>query len=170
MRQIQNGTPVILGGALIVPAGLLRQRRGEGAALTAPEEAARKRIELLAMNAVIASEQAKGRRCVDVSADNCGWDITSYPPQLQGIQLDPKHIEVKGRVKGADTITVTRNEILYAFNQDDKFVLAIVFINPDDTIEGPYYVTKPFQREPDWGAASVNYFISELLKRAGGQA
>ena len=89
---------------------------------------------------------------------------------LKELQPDPKHIEVKGRVKGADTITVTRNEILYAFNQDDKFVLAIVFINSDDTIEGPYYVTKPFHREPDWGAASVNYTISELLKRAGGHA
>jgi hypothetical protein len=102
----------------------------------------------------------------DVSADNCGWDVTSYPPSLKRLQPNPKHIKVKGRVKGADTITVTRNEILYAFNQDDKFVLAIVFISPDDTIEGPYYVTKPFQREPDWGAASVNYNIQELIRRA----
>ena len=73
-------------------------------------------------------------------------------------------------MKGADTITVTRNEILYAFNQGEKFVLAIVFVNPDDSIEGPHYLTNPFQREPDWGAASVNYYISDLLKRAGGQA
>jgi superfamily II DNA or RNA helicase len=170
MRQIQNGTPVILGGALVVPAGLLRQLRGEGPALSAADAAARKRIELLAMNAVIAAEEAKGHRCADVSADNCGWDVTSYPPMLKGLQPNPKHIEVKGRVKGADTITVTRNEILYAFNQDDKFVLSIVFINPDDSIEGPYYVTKPFQREPDWGAASVTYTISELLKRAKGNS
>jgi SNF2 family DNA or RNA helicase len=165
MRQIQNGTPVILGGALIVPAGLLRRLRGEGPALSSADAAARKRIEMLAMKAVIAAEEAKGHRCQDVSAENCGWDITSYPPTVDGLQPDPKHIEVKGRVKGADTITVTRNEILYAFNQEDKFVLAIVFVNPDDTIEGPYYLVKPFQREPDWGAASVNYSIPDLLKR-----
>lgn len=170
MRQIQNGTPVILGGALVAPAGLLRQLRGEGPALSPAEAAARKRIEMLAMKAVIAAEEAKGRHCKDVSAENCGWDVTSYPPTINELQPDPKHIEVKGRVKGADTITVTRNEILYAFNQDDKFVLAIVFINPDDTTEGPYYLTKPFQREPDWGAASVNYTISELLKRAKGNS
>jgi superfamily II DNA or RNA helicase len=163
MRHIQNGTPITLGGALVVPAGLNRQLRGEGSALSAADAAARKRIELLAMKAVIAAEEAKGHRCADVSADNCGWDVTSYPPMLKGLQPDPKHIEVKGRVKGADTITVTRNEILYAFNQDDKFVLAIVFINPDDTFEGPYYVTKPFQREPDWGAAAVVYNIDTLL-------
>jgi hypothetical protein len=29
-------------------------------------------------------------------------------------------------VKGAATITITRNEMLCAFNQGDKFVLAIV--------------------------------------------
>ena len=118
---------------------------------------------MLAMKAVIAAEEARGHRCADVSADKCGWDITSYPPVLQGLQADPKHIEVKGRVKGADTITVTRNEILYAFNQDDKFVLAIVFVNHDDTTEGPYYVARPFQREPDWGAAAVVYNINSLI-------
>ncbi len=161
MRQVTNGTPVILGGALVVPSSLLRKARGEGPAPSAADAAARKKIEMLAMAAVIKAEEAKGHRVVDVSAQKCGWDISSYPPS----STDPKHIEVKGRVKGADTITVTRNEILYAFNQDDKFVLAIVFINPDDSVEGPYYVSKPFQREPDWGAASVNYYIDELLRR-----
>ncbi len=161
MRQVTNGTPVILGGALVVPAGLLRKVRGDGPALTAADAAARKKIEMLAMRAVIKAEEAKSHRVEDVSAQKCGWDVSSYPPN----STVPKHIEVKGRVKGEDTITVTRNEILYAFNQDDKFVLAIVFINPDDSVEGPYYVSKPFQREPDWGAASVNYYIDELLRR-----
>jgi superfamily II DNA or RNA helicase len=163
MRQVQNGTPVILGGALVVPAGLLRKLRGEGPALSAADAAARQRIERLAMQAVIRSEEAKGHRVVDVSADKCGWDLSSYPPPVGTTQPDPKHIEVKGRVKGADTITVTRNEILYAFNQGDKFVLAIVFVNPDDSTEGPYYLANPFQREPDWGVASVNYNIEALL-------
>lgn len=166
MRQVQNGTPVILGGALVVPAGILRKAKGEGAALTPAEAAARQRIEMLAMKAVIAAEEAKGHRVVDVSKDKCGWDVTSYPPMVGTTQPDPKHIEVKGRVKDADTICVTRNEILYAFNQGDKFMLAVVFVNPDDSVVGPHYLANPFQREPDWGAASVNYKLSELLKRA----
>ena len=115
------------------------------------------------MQAVIRAEEAKGHRVVDVSADKCGWDLSSYPPATHGLPPDPKHIEVKGRVKGADTITVTRSEILYAVNQGDKFVLAIVFVNPDDSTEGPYYIPNPFQREPDWGAASVTYNIEALL-------
>ena len=61
-------------------------------------------------------------------------------------------------------------EILYAFNQADKFVLAIVFVCDNDTIDGPHYMANPFQREPDWGAASVNYSISDLLARANGNA
>jgi superfamily II DNA or RNA helicase len=168
MRHVQNGTPVVLGGALVVPTGLLRKLRGEGPALSAADVAARKKIEQLAMQAVIRAEEANGHRVVDVSAEQCGWDLTSHPPGLNGLQPDARHIEVKGRVKGAATITVTRNEILYAVNQGDKFVLAIVFVNPDDSTEGPFYLLNPFQREPDWGAASVNYTISELLKRAKG--
>ena len=101
-----------------------------------------------------------------MSAEQCGWDITSYPPSVNGLQPVARHIEVKGRVKGATTITVTRNEILYAVNQGDKFVLAIVYVNPDDSVEGPFYLRNPFQKEPDWGAASVNYTIKDLLKRA----
>ena len=163
MKQVQNGTPVILGGALVVPAGLLRQLRGEGPALTTADAAARTKIEQLAMQAVVAAEKARGHHVIDVSRDKCGWDVSSYPPSIDGVQSTPRHIEVKGRAAGADTITVTRNEITYAVNQADKFVLAIVFVNPDDSVDGPHYVSNPFSREPDWGAASVNYFVSDLL-------
>ncbi len=40
---------------------------------------------------------------------------------MDGKLPETRHIEVKGRVKGAGTITVTRNEMLYALNQADKF-------------------------------------------------
>ncbi len=166
MRQVQNGTPVILGGALVVPAGLLRIVRGEPAPVSAAEAADRKRIEDLAMKAVTNAEEAKGHRVVDVSKDKCGWDISSYPPD----NLNPKHIEVKGRVAGADTLCITHNELLYAFNQAAKFELVLVFVNPDDSIQGPHYLGNPFNREPEFGIASVNYKIAELLKRAKGNS
>ena len=169
MRLVQNGTPVVLGGALVVPQGLLRKARGEAPPPHTADAAARSRIERLAMEAVMAAERAKGHEVFDVSAEKCGWDITSYPPAIDGRQPTPRHIEVKGRVAGADTITVTRNEILYAFNQADKFVLAIVFVNSDGAVDRPHYLANPFQREPDWGAASVNYRISELLTRGSSE-
>lgn len=107
-----------------------------------------------------------GCHVVDVSADKCGWDLTSHPPALNHKQPEPRHIEVKGRVKGATTITVTRNEMLYAFNQGDKFVLAIVLVNEDNSYEGPYYVRRPFDREPGWGVSSINYNLSDLMGRS----
>jgi superfamily II DNA or RNA helicase len=164
MKQIHNGTPVVLGGALVIPAGLLRELRGEGPALTSADSAARTKIERLAMQAVMNLERSRGCRVEDVSDQKCGWDVTSHPPHENGVAPLPRHIEVKGRATGADTITVTRNEITYAVNQADKFLLAIVFVNPDDSVEGPHYITNPFQREPDWGVASVNYGIPQLLE------
>ena len=136
------------------------------AATFAADAAARKRIELLAMDAVRRAEEARGCRVVDVSAAKCGWDLTSYPPAIDGKQPDPRHIEVKGRVKGASTITVTRNEMLYAFNQGDKFVLAIALVDEGDAVDGPHYIRNPFDREPGWGVASINYNLGDLLARA----
>lgn len=85
---------------------------------------------------------------------------------MDGRQPDPKHIEVKGRVKGATTITITRNEMLYAFNQGDKFVLAIAMVGEDGAIDGPHYIPSPFDREPGWGVASINFHLSDLLAKA----
>jgi superfamily II DNA or RNA helicase len=163
MKQIHNGTPIVLGGALVIPAGLMRELRGEAPALTAADAAARKKIERLAMEAVMNFERAQGCRVEDVSALKCGWDVTSYPPDEDGVVPTPRHIEVKGRAAGADTITVTRNEITYAVNQADKFLLAIAFVNPDDSVDGPHYVRNPFEREPEWGVASSDYVIKHLL-------
>jgi hypothetical protein len=169
MRHVVNGTPVVLGGALVVPAALMRKLRGDEptdpvAAAFAADAAARARIERLAMDAVRRAEEARGCRIVDVSADKCGWDLTSYPPAMDGKSPEPRHIEVKGRVKGASTVTVTRNEILYAFNQGEKFVMAIVLVGEGDAVEGPHYLRNPFDREPAWGVASINYDLQSLLK------
>ena len=65
-----------------------------------------------------------------------------------------------------DAITVTRNEMLYASNQGDKSVLAIVLVNEDDSHERPYYIRRPFDREPGWGVSSINYNLSDLLQKA----
>ena len=171
MRHVTSATPVLLSGALVVPAGLLRKLRGEAppgenAAVFAADPAARSRIEKLAMDAVRRVEESRGCRVMDVSAQKCGWDITSYPPALDGKQPEARHIEVKGRAKGAGTVTITRNEMLYALNQSEKFRLAIVLVGEGDTVEGPFYLRNPFDAEPAWGVSSVNYELKALLDRA----
>lgn len=169
MRHVVSGTPIVLGGALVVPAGLLRRLRGDEEASPefSADAKARARIERLAMEAVWKAEEARGCRVVDVSPQKCGWDLTSHPPAVDGgVPPEPRHIEVKGRAKGASTVTITRNEILYACNQGEKFVLAVVLVGDDDSTDGPHYIRKPFEREPGWGVASINYNLSDLLQKA----
>jgi hypothetical protein len=170
MRHVTSATPVALGGALVIPAGLLRQLRGESpvedGATFSIDPAARARIEKLAMDAVRRAEESRGCRVVDVSRQKCGWDITSYPPAVDGKQPDARHIEVKGRAIGASTVTITRNEMLYALNQADKFLLAIVLVDEHDAVDGPHFLRNPFEAEPGWGVSSVNYDLGELLARA----
>jgi hypothetical protein len=90
-----------------------------------------------------------------------GYDIESRIPGTGRRRF----IEVKGRVAGAETITVTKNEILYSLNKPDDYILAMVeFLN--DGSHRVHYLRRPFQREPDFGVTSVNYDFVELLARA----
>jgi hypothetical protein len=90
-----------------------------------------------------------------------GYDIESRDPRTSRLRF----LEVKGRVAGAATITVTKNEILYSLNKPEDFVLVIVEFLPDDA-HRVHYLRQPFQREPDFGVTSVNYDFAALLARA----
>jgi superfamily II DNA or RNA helicase len=163
-RHVVSSTPVVIGGALVIPQGLLDQRRG--VPLFSPDAQARARIERIAMEAVTAVEEGFGHQVFDVSAHKCGWDLTARPPVREnGALPSDRHIEVKGRAKGAPTVTLTRNEIAQGLNQGDKFILAIVLVD-GDTADGPYYLRNPFQQEPEFGVSSVNYDLADLLSRA----
>ncbi|MTW22272.1 helicase-related protein [Allochromatium palmeri] len=164
MKNVVSSTPVVLGGALVIPAGLLAQRQGDSGFCADAE--ARSRIERVAMQVVMQAEQALGHQVFDVSAQKCGWDITARPPLGPNNAIrDDRHIEVKGRAKGATTVTVTKNEIFSSFNQGEKFILAIVLVDGDQA-DGPHYIKYPFKTEPEFGVASVNYDLQELLSRA----
>jgi hypothetical protein len=88
------------------------------------------------------------------------YDIESRDPATGRLRF----LEVKGRVAGAATITVTRNEVLYALNKPDAYILALVEFF-DDGRHRVSYVRQPFRQEPEFGVTSVNYNIAELRKR-----
>ncbi len=164
LKNVVSSTPVVIGGALVIPQGLLSYHKGETQFCV--DAVARARVEQVAMNAVIEAERAFGHAVTDVGSEKCGWDVTSRPPiNINGSIKSDRHIEVKGRAKGQSTITVSRNEIIYGLNQSDKFILAIVIVD-SHSHEGPFYVKNPFTIEPDFGVASVNYDLSELLSKA----
>lgn len=163
MRHVISATPIVVGGALVIPAGLLAQRKNQPGWTVDAD--ARARVERVAMNAVMDAERALGHEVIDVSSQKCGWDVTSLPKAVDGKLPLSRHIEVKGRAKGSSTVTVTRNEILYGLNQQDKFILAIVLVD-GDRHEGPFYVTNPFTQEPDWAVTSINLDLGQLLMKA----
>jgi hypothetical protein len=70
-------------------------------------------------------------------------------------------------VEGATTVTVSKNEILAGLNKPDDFILAVVevtFLNGKGQGRQVRYVQKPFQREPDFTATSVNYDLNQILR------
>ena len=159
-RQLSALPPVVVGGALVVPEGLLAHLAGERQA--APEVFAREtqRVEALAMQAVMHTERRLGGEPRDVSRENYGWDIESRDPVTGRLRF----IEVKGRVQGVRTVTITKNEILAGLNKPEAFILALVEVDGDATT--CRYLRGPFQREPDFGVTSVNYDLVELWTRA----
>jgi SNF2 family DNA or RNA helicase len=163
-RELAATPPRVLSAALVLPQGLIDQARGELGRVI--DVAARKRVERVAMDAVIAAEKALGHQVRDVSAQNIGWDITSQPSARDGVLPPSRHIEVKGRAVGQETITVTSNEIREGINQGDRFFLAVVLVDGEQA-DGPYYIRQPFDQEPGWAEASRNFKLRELLTRAG---
>jgi SNF2 family DNA or RNA helicase len=163
-RQISPLPPVAIGGALVVPIGLLRKllpapTQPSCAAADAVSAEARKQMELLAMQMVMEAEKKLGNEPRDVSGEKCGYDIESKV--LSDGKL--RFIEVKGRVAGATTVTVTRNEILTALNKPDDFILAVGQV--EDGQQKLIYLRQPFQQEPDFAVESINYNLQEILSR-----
>lgn len=157
----------MVGGALIVPqkfiASLLpASKNGEPTSDQQLFARTTELVERLAIEAVIRAERHLGHEPREVSALKCGYDIESRNSQTGGLRF----IEVKGRHLDAITVTVNKNEILTAFNQTDAFILALTRVDParQQVIEWRY-VSRPFTREPDFGATSVNYDLRDLLQR-----
>ena len=152
--------PVVLGGLLVVPKGLVdeiagRESKDTRTAADTQASAARAR------DIVMEVERGLGYEPIDREFEKLGYDIESRVPDTGRLRF----IEVKGRVGGAATITVTRNEILYSLNKPEDFILGIVEF-PEDDAHRVHYVREPFRREPDFGVTSVNYDFAELLARA----
>ncbi|MDY6909373.1 MAG: helicase-related protein [Thermodesulfobacteriota bacterium] len=185
-RNISALPPVVVGGALIVPRGLLDRLQGKPRPEPDLDGDLRVLVERIAMEAVLARERALGFEPRDVSDLKVGYDVESAVPGTGKLRF----IEVKGRVEGSETITVTKNEILTALNKPEDYFLAVVLVSRDrlhqtaasgsladvpvaqegqtplkPTSEGLrlHYLANPFQREPDFAATSVTYDLKQLI-------
>jgi superfamily II DNA or RNA helicase len=159
-RKLSALPPVVLGGAMVVPIGLLRKLQGETAASPPDFAINTEESERRAMQAVMDTERRLGFKPRDVSDENLGYDVESSIPNTGLLRF----IEVKGRVRGAKTVTITKNEILTGLNKPDEFILAIAVLDPAQA--DVRYVRIPFEKEPDFKATSVNYDLSALLNQS----
>jgi hypothetical protein len=158
--QISPLPPVVIGCSLIVPLGLIATMTGRSLVQTVSPADLRARAAR-ARAAVMEIERQLGNEPRDVEFDKVGYDIESRVPGTGKLRF----IEVKGRTVDADTITVTRNEIITSLNKPDDFILAMVELLDGDG-HRVSYLRRPFQREPDFNAVSVNYSFADLLQRA----
>jgi SNF2 family DNA or RNA helicase len=158
--QVSALPPVVLGGVVVVPAGLLAQMTGTSGPDTG-ESVDTQAVAARARAIVMEAEIRLGFQPQDREFEKLGYDIESHDAGTGKLRF----IEVKGRVSGAPSITVTRNEILYSLNKPEDFILAIVEFMPDDT-HRLHYIRRPFQNEPDFALTSSNYSFADLLTRA----
>ena len=166
MKRVSSQPPVVIGCMLVIPEHLVAADPSAESTITSIDPAARRRIELVAMNAVMEHEIAMGNSPRDVSSENLGWDIESKAPDGT-----LRFLEVKGRHHEATTVTVSKNEMLVGFNKRDEhnWFLVIVLVNPDGSPQSPVYIDSPFDREPSWAETSVNLKISKLLSKQAAQ-
>lgn len=165
-RFISAQPPRVRGGMVVIPKGLLERRMPKDITGAKPngfseDPASRREIELAAMKAVMEAERALGNAPIDVSAQKVGYDIASYDPKADHMRF----IEVKGRIDGADTVMVTRQEVITSLHEPEKFILAIVQVENGFARE-PRYVRRPFSQEPEFGVTAIQVQLKSLLERS----
>ena len=136
-------TPRITAIALVMPASAGTDAPGD----TGASALARAEVERRGVDAVLAAEGALGRTPEEQAHNNPGFDVLSWSAEGAGIR-----IEVKARIEGSDTFTITRTEVLTALNAAPDHRLALVQVS----VDGPqhdevHYIGNAFEGvEPAW--------------------
>ena len=163
-RMISATPPIIVGGSLVIPKGLLHILMHRPAP-DASGQGDRQAVEYAGMKAVMDIERKLGFIPVDVSGKKCGYDVESeIPKEKQTGSGCLRFIEVKSRIKGAETVTVSKNELLTAFNRPDEYILAIVEVDGQHT--KTVYLRCPFEGtdKPSFMEVSRTFKISDLIR------
>ncbi len=150
--------PVVAGGALVIPQGLLDRLLGR---ITDPARTAKDTAlaERRAVDAVLAAERGLGRIPEEMPHSNPGYDIRSRTADDHVV-----FIEVKGRVLGAEEFWVTRTEALTGKNSGTGFRLALVTVHPDGSgSDEVRYIVDPF-RDVDFGDFAATGMIGDWAK------
>ncbi|MFZ1489120.1 MAG: helicase-related protein [Ilumatobacteraceae bacterium] len=137
--QLASRSPTIVGVALVVPAGMLATAGTDKATCPPSRTFNTEAVERRALDAVLSVEHRLNHHWGEVPHNNLGYDIRST--DRNGTIT---FIEVKGRIAGANTFNVTQNELRFAANIPDDYLLALVEVSPD----GPAHDTVRYLRKP----------------------
>ena len=152
---------VIRGAALVIPSDVLAVDESH-----APKTFARQteEVERRAVEAVLAAERKLGREAIEMPRNNPGYDIRSTDSQG-----NLYYIEVKGRIEGSDTFTITANEITFAQTQGERHRLALVEVSTGGAEQDQLrYVRDAFTHlEPSATTRSFNELWRDYWGRGG---
>jgi superfamily II DNA or RNA helicase len=158
--NISRKPAVVVGGALIIPAGLLQARGVDQPDLDYPDQETRDAMDEAAIAAVMEAERQLGHEPQEMPHNNKGYDIESR----DGKTSDLRFIEVKAVGATKDLVSISYNQVLQGANSPDSFILAIVRVR-DGEAEGPAYVRGVFSA-PQEGIARIQFEVDWLLGRA----
>jgi hypothetical protein len=129
-----TGVPAVISSVgLVLPSNMLPGEIPEHAAETAE-------VDRRAVAAVLNAERALGRTPTEMAHNNPGYDIRSVDPVGRVF-----FIEVKGRIAGARTFSVTANEVTFAQTQGERHRLALVMVSGSgETGDQVRYVGRAF--------------------------
>jgi hypothetical protein len=115
-------------------------------------------------------QKGLGTRLLIVDAkelgDKLGYDIESKDGKTGRLRF----IEVKGRIDGADSVMITRQEIITSLHEPARYILALVQVG-DGFVSAPRYLRGALDtREPPFGHSAIQFKLADLLARAGAPA
>ncbi|MGO2091692.1 MAG: helicase-related protein [Microbacterium gubbeenense] len=147
--EVAAAPAIIRGMALVVPSTSLAPSSSESQLFARNTEV----VERRAVEATLAAERALGRVPEEMARNNPGYDIRSTDAECRVF-----YIEVKGRIEGSDTFTITTNEVTFAQTQGNRHRLALVSVSTTgDTHDQLRYVTGAFDHmEPSDTTRSLN--------------
>lgn len=147
--EVAAAPAIIRGMALVIPSASLTPAGSD------PQSCARNTevVERRAVEATLAAERDLGRSPEEMARNNPGYDIRSTDSEGRVF-----YIEVKGRIEGSDTFTITTNEVTFAQTQGDRHRLALVSVSTISPLHDQLrYVTGAFDHmEPSNTTRSLN--------------
>lgn len=152
---------VVHGAALVIPSSLLHEDGDDGARLFAKLT---DEVERRAVEAVLAAERALGRDPREMPRNNPGYDLQSVDRHGRVF-----YIEVKGRIEGSETFTITTNEVTFAQTQGDRHRLALVRVSEHSSAHDEIrYIAGAFDHmEPADTTRSLNEEWRDYWSRGG---